>query len=340
MPATMKASQFSSTSGGLEKNLKLNPSATPPTAALTAEEVSVEVISMSLNPVDYKLPEIPLVGGFVAPKPASPGIDYCGRVVSTGAAIKSVLQPGQLVFGRLGKPTQFGTLGQFITAPRAGCIPLPSGVDPDQAAALGTAALTAYQCIVPNVKQGDKVFINGGSGGTGTFGIQFAKIKGCHVTTSCSTPNVQLCKDLGADEVIDYKTTNVSQELQARSVQFSLVVDNVGVPYELYKASDSFLKPGGKFVQVGAAMNLSGISSIVSRLSWPSILGGGKSKLELLQVTNKVDDFVQMGEWLQEGKIKAVFDSTFELKDAGKAYEKLKTGRARGKIVVHVTAKP
>ena len=336
----MKASQFSSTSGGLEKNLNLNLSATPPTAALTAEEVSIEVISMSLNPVDYKVPEIPLVGGFVAPKPASPGIDYCGRVVSAGAAMKSVLRPGQLVFGRLGMSTKFGTLGQFITAPRAGCIPLPSGVDPDQAAALGTAALTAYQCIVPNVKQGDKVFINGGSGGTGTFGIQFAKIKGCHVTTSCSTPNVQLCKDLGADEVIDYKTTNVSQELQARGRQFSLVVDNVGVPYELYKASDDFLQPGCKFIQVGAAMNLSGISSILSRMAWPSILGGGKSKLELLQVTNKVDDFVQMGEWLQEGKIRAVFDSTFELEDAGKAYAKLKTGRARGKIVVHVTEKP
>src|SRR5437016_1591314 len=76
LPATMKASQFSSTAGGLEKHLKLNPAASPPRSALSAERVSVEVISMSLNPVDYKVPELPLVGGFLIPKPASPGIDY------------------------------------------------------------------------------------------------------------------------------------------------------------------------------------------------------------------------------------------------------------------------
>ena len=340
LPLTMRASQFSSTSGGLEKHLKLNQSATSPSAALTAEQVSVQVVSMSLNPVDYKFPELPLVGGLVASPPASPGIDYCGRVVSVGAAMTSVLQPGQLVFGRLDKPTKLGTLGQYITAPRDGCVPLPSGVDPDQAAAIGTAGLTAYQCIVPNVQQGDKIFINGGSGGTGTFGIQFAKLKGCHVTTCCSTPNVQLCKDLGADEVIDYKTTNVCQELKARGTQFSLVVDNVGEPYELYKASESFLKPGSKFVQVGAAVSLSGLYSILSRVCWPGILGGGTRKLDLIQVANKAQDFVQIGEWMKEGKVRAVIDSTWELEDAAKAYAKLKTGRARGKIVVHVTEKP
>src|SRR5271163_2321905 len=259
----MKASQFSSTSGGLEKHLKLTETASPPPATLSPEQISIEVISMALNPVDYKIPELPLVGGMMVPKPASPGIDYCGRVVNTGAAMKEILKPGQLVFGRLDRPVKFGTLGQFITAPRAGCVALPSGIEPDHAAAIGTAALTAYQSIIPNVKSGDKVFINGGSGGTGVFGIQFAKVKGCHVTTSCSTPNVQLCKELGADDVIDYKTANVSQALKAGGAQFNLVVDNVGEPYDLYKASDHFLSPSGKFVQVGAAVTLAGISSIL-----------------------------------------------------------------------------
>ena len=166
LPATMKASQFSSTAGGLEKHLKLNPAASPPRSVLSAEQVSVEVISMSLNPVDYKMPELPLVGGFLIPKPASPGIDYCGRVVSAGRALESILRPGQLVFGRLNQPVQFGTLGQYITAQGRGCVALPAGVDIDHAATIGTAAVTAYQCIVPNVKPGDKVFINGGSGGT------------------------------------------------------------------------------------------------------------------------------------------------------------------------------
>ena len=336
----MKASLFSSTSGGLEKHLKLNPTASPPPSTLAPEEVSVEVISMSLNPVDYKLAELPVVGGYIVPKPASPGLDYCGRVVSAGAALKSTLQHGQLVFGRLDSPVKFGTLGQFIIASRAGCVELPSGVDIDHAAAVGTAALTAYQCIVPNIKAGDKVFINGGSGGTGIFGIQFAKVKGCHVTTSCSTPNVQLCKDLGADEVIDYRTTNVSQELKARGTQFALVVDNVGEPDDLYKTADHFLMQSGKYLQVGVPVSLNGVYSLLSRLGWPALLGGGKRKLEMFQAKNSKDDFEQIGQWMKEGKVKAVIDSTFELEDAAKAYEKLKTGRARGKIIVHVTDKP
>jgi NADPH:quinone reductase-like Zn-dependent oxidoreductase len=333
----MKASQFSSTSGGLEKHLKLTETASRPPATLSPEQVSVEVISMSLNPVDYKVPELPFVGGTMVHMPASPGIDYCGRVVNTGAAVKDILKPGQLVFGRLDRPVKFGTLGQFITAPRAGCIALPSGIEPDHAAAIGTAALTAYQCIAPNVKSGDKVFINGGSGGTGVFGIQFAKVKGCHVTTSCSTPNVQLCKGLGADEVIDYTTTNVSEELKSRGLEFALVIDNVGEPYDLYKASDYFLKEGGKFVQVGAAVTLSGIYNILSKMCWPAFLGGGKRKLDLMQVKNNADDFAQIGRWMKQGKVRAVIDSTFALEDAAKGYERLKTGRTRGKIIVHVT---
>lgn len=336
----MKAAQFSSTSGGLEKHLKFNPTASPPPSTLSAEQVLVEVISMSLNPVDYKVPELPLLGGFMVPKPASPGIDYCGRVVCAGSGLKPILQPGQLVFGRLDQPIKFGTLGQYITAQRSGCVALPAGVDPDQAATVGTAALTAYQCIVPNVKSGDKVFINGGSGGTGVFGIQIAKVKGCHVTTSCSTPNVQLCKDLGADEVVDYRTTNVSQELKSRGQQFALVVDNVGEPHDLYKASDRFLKESGKYVQIGVPLSVSWMFGLLSRMWRPAFLGGGKRMLELLQVKNNENDLEQIGEWMKEGKVRTVIESTFALEDAAKAYEKLKTGRTRGKIVVHVTEKP
>lgn len=147
-------------------------------------------------------------------KPASPGLDYCGKVLSAGSKVD--VKPGQLVFGRLDKPGQFGTLAECIVTNRDGAVPLPEGVDPDSAAAIGTAGLTAYQCIVPFAKAGEKIFINGGSGGTGTFGIQCAKAIGCHVTTSCSTANVQLCKDLGADEVIDYKTSDLTKELEAK----------------------------------------------------------------------------------------------------------------------------
>jgi len=335
----MKAWQFSATKGGLEKHFTFNPSASaPPSSKLSPEQVLIEVISMSLNPVDYKIPELPLVGRLLIPRPASPGIDFCGRVLSTGSAASSLF-PNQTVFGRLDAPTRFGTMGEYIIAPLAGTAPLPPGIDPDHAAAIGTAALTAYQCIIPHAKADDHIFINGGSGGTGTFGIQLAKAIGCHVTTTCSTPNIQLCKDLGADEVIDYKTTDIVRELKARGQAFALAVDNVGTPPELYKAADVYLKEGAKFVQVGAPMSVGAVWTIVSRMAWPTVLGGGRRAYEMLQVKNEREHLVRIGEWMQEGKVKSVIDSVFESRDAPKAYEKLKEGRAKGKIVVHVSEK-
>ena len=333
----MRAWQFSATGGGIEANMKLNDKATPPPAKLSPDQVFVEIISMSLNPVDYKLPEVPLLGRMIVSKPASPGLDYCGRVVSAGS--KADVKPGQIVFGRLDGPTQFGTLAECIVVKRDGAVPLPEGIDLDHAAAVGTAGITAYQCIVPFAKAGDKIFINGGSGGTGTFGIQFAKAIGCHVTTSCSTPNVQLCKDLGADEVIDYKTSDLTKELRAKGQIFSLAVDNVGKPDDLYTASHHFLTQDGKYVQVGAGMSLGAVYSLVSRMFWPRLLGGGQRPFQFLGVASKYDDFIKIGEWMKDGKVRSVIDTVYEFSDGPKAYAKLRTGRAKGKIVVHVTGK-
>lgn len=296
---------------------------------------------MALNPADYKIPELGIISRAMISRPASPGIDYCGTVVATGSGIDHV-QEGQVVFGRLGLPTKFGTLGQFIVAPKEGCVPLPNGVDPDHAAAVGTAGMTAWACIVPNVTEGSRIFINGGSGGTGTFGIQIAKALGCHVTTSCSTSNVSFCENLGADEVIDYKSTSVSAELKKKKKgeAFDLVVDNVGTPDDLYIASNDFLKPTGKFIQVGASTTIKGVTSMASRAMYPAFLGGGKRTIEFAVAKNSFDAYVQMGKWMQEGKLKAIIDSTFEYIDAPKAFERLKTGRARGKVVIRVTERP
>ena len=334
-PETMRAWQFTSTTGGIDKTLTYNTTASPPPSTkLSSGQLLVEVISMALNPVDYKLPEVPLVGGLVVGKPSSPGLDYSGRIVTTGPDCS--FRPGQLIFGRLDSPTKFGTLGQYIIANQAGAAPIPSGTDPDQAAAIGTAGLTAYQAIVPFAHKGDHIFIHGGSGGTGTYGIQIAKAIGCHVTTTCSSTNVQLCQDLGADEVIDYKTSDPVQVLQSKGPVFTLVVDFVGTPANLYKASDAFLKPGGRYIQVGAGMSIGGVWTIVSRMFWPTVLGGGKHHFEFLGVSNKREDFDAIAKLIEEGRVKSVIDQIFETDEAKAAYSKLRTGRARGKIVVRV----
>ncbi|OCL11073.1 GroES-like protein [Glonium stellatum] len=332
---TMKAWLYNTTTGGLEKNLYL-PTLAPKPQLISPNQILVEVISMGLNPTDYKIPELGLVAKAVIPTPASPGLDFCGRVAATGNTVDS-LRIGELVWGRLDGPTRHGTLGQFVIASATGCVPLPDGVDPDQAAGLASAGITAYQSIVPNVKKGDRVFINGGSGGTGIFGIQIAKIKGCHVTTTCSAANMELCKSLGADEVIDYTSVDVCQALKEKGEVFGLAVDNVGAPADLYKASSSFLLPLGKFVQVGAEVSWGATATVMSNFMVPSFLGGGKRKYEFISVKNKYEDLNELATWLKEGKLKSVIDSAFEFEDAPKAFEKLKKGRAKGKIVVHVT---
>ncbi|RMZ82053.1 hypothetical protein DV737_g2162, partial [Chaetothyriales sp. CBS 132003] len=241
--------------GGIEKNLKLdvNTPLLKAASSLGKNQVLVRVSSAALNPADYKFPENPIVSMLLIAKPGTPGLDFAGTVIASGANCTG-FQTGQQVFGTLDlPPQQCGTLGEYVVAPRRGIAHLPEGVTEDDASGLGIAGLTAYQSIVPHVKKGDNVFINGGSGGTGTFAIQIAKAKECFVATTCSAGNVQFCKDLGADLVIDYKMSDV-----------------------------------------------------------------------VLQ---------QLAEWVKEGTVKVVKDSIFSHEDVPKAFERLKTGRARGKIV-------
>lgn len=304
---TQSAWQYNESGGSLPAKIFLNNTAPRPSTALAPDEVLVHVISAALNPVDVKVAEFGYINWAVK-FPSTPGHDFCGRVVESGNAVDSLVD-GQLVFGSVGTPiAQHGTLSEYIVVTTAGCVPLPSGVDPDDGAALGTAAITAYQCIVPYVKRGDKVFINGGSGGTGTFGIQIAKILGCTVTTSCSTQNVGLCESLGADEVVDYKTTDVSLKISSQGPIYDLVVDNVGTPSDLYVQANNFLKETGQFVQIAATPNLKSFGSVASRMLKPSFLGGGKRPFKVLSAVYKEGDFRELGEVIR------VFLSVYRIK--------------------------
>lgn len=330
----MRAWQFSSVAGGLEKNL-FQPAAGAPKPCINDEQILVEVYSMALNPADYKVPELGLIMKMVLPSPSTPGADFCGRVAEIGKKVEGY-RVDEMVFGVCDSKTGIGSLGQYIVVDKRMLTSKPKEIGVDDAASIGIAGLTAYQSIKPNIKEGDKVFINGGSGGTGVWGIQIAKTLGCHVTTSCSAGNVKLCRDLGADEVIDYKAVDIVDALKEQGPVFNLVVDNVGSPSNLYHSSNVFLKPGGKFVQVGIGPGLGSMKQLSSNMLWPGFLGGGKHKYELLLMKPKAEDLKQLAEWAKEGKIRAVIDTLFEFDDAPKAFEKLKTGRTKGKIVVHV----
>lgn len=329
----MRAWQFTSTAGGIEKNLKINPSV--PLPERKPNQHLVQVLAVGLNPVDYKPAEIPLVTRLIL-APCTPGLDFAGRILEP--ATGSSLQPGQIVFGRADSGLLGGALAQYTVAKQDGVAPLPESVSPIDGASVCIAGLSAYQTIVPYVKEGSNIFINGGSGGTGCYGIQIAKAKGCYVTTTCSTGNVDLCKSLGADEVIDYKTQNVIEVLKTSGRQYDHVVDNVGADSDLYWKCHEYTRPGALYMGVGASVTFKAFLDIFKMRLWPGFLGGGKRKNVGFFLVPKTEELTQMGSWMSGGEVKAVIDARLPFEDVPEAFRRLKTGRTKGKIVVDVAA--
>jgi NADPH:quinone reductase-like Zn-dependent oxidoreductase len=335
MPATMQAWQYTAVQDKLENALALNDSVPiPETSALSKDQIIVETIAAALNPVDQKMPEAGLVGRFMIPRPAVPGLDFCGRVIAKHPANDAV-SIGQVVFGALRKVAQHGTLSQYVAVSSLECAPLPEGVDPYHAAGIGTAGISALQSLLPEVVvPGSRVLINGGSGGVGTFTIQFAKAMGAEVTTTCSAANVELCKSLGADEVLNYKAIDVVSALVQKGLVYDLVIDNVGNTSDLYDRCDAYLKPSGAFIQVGIPASM--VGTLLKRVMLPGVLRGQTRRFHFLRYKSNTQDFESIGRWMREGKVKTVVDSTFEWRDVPKAFERLRTGRARGKVIVRV----
>ncbi|KAI0545565.1 NAD(P)-binding protein [Xylaria curta] len=340
----MRAWQYTRAGRSLAAAMTLNPNARRPPTPLPADRLLVRVTHMSPNPADHKVPELSMVASLLVKRAltATPGMDYAGVVEEVGSNINSSsYKVGDAVFGRA-MGSAFGTLGEYIQPLSSGCVAIPPSVSSSDASTLGTAAQTAYQGIVPYVRAGagDEVFVNGGSGGVGTYAIQIAaKALGCVVTTSCSGRNAELCKSLGASTVLDYTTTNVSEALRARGQVFKLVFDTVGnSPADLYKAADDYLLPDGNFVQVGAPASLDGTCALVSRALLPSALGGGKRPWKFFTVADQHEHLAELARWMQEGKIRAVIDGDIvPFEEAPKVYEKLTTGRTRGNLVVKVS---
>ncbi|KAJ4350973.1 hypothetical protein N0V95_004257 [Ascochyta clinopodiicola] len=275
LPPTMRAWQWSTCTTTLENALTLNPSAPLPTRALNPGESLIKIHAASLNPVDYKLAELPLVGRLAIPKPATPGLDFSGVVVSTSSTSK--LSVGQRVFGKLEPKQQFGTLGEYVIGSTAGTVPLPDDVGFEE--------------------------------------------------------------DLGADQVIDYRTEDVPSVLGKSGTKFDMILDNIGSPASLYWDAPNFTKPGAKYVQIGSEVSLGFIYDLAFRFLVPTWLGGGQTPFSFGLTSTNYEDYEALVKLVGEGRVKPVVDEVFEFERVGEAYEKLRTGRARGKIVVRVAGK-
>jgi len=332
----MRAAQWTTTSKGIENGCTFNSSATLPknASSLPKNSTLVKVAYSTINPVDYKLPETPILRTLAFSKPATPCLDFSGHVVSTN---RSDLKPGDAVFGKT-EPPVFGALAEYAIVGPAGCVKLPPNTPLRDAAGLGVCGLTAYQTLAPYVKQpGMKIFINGGSGGVGTYTIQIAKILGCEVTTCCSGPNIDLCRSLGADDVLDYRSVDISTEMARRGTQFDLLIDNVNVGGSpLYYQSHKYLKPDAKYVTIAGDPSPYNILKVATMFLLPAALGGGQRKCVFVMCASNAEEYAVLGKWLAEGKLKTVVEEEFGLEEAGKAFARVKTGRARGKVVVRV----
>ena len=297
-----------------------------------ADEVLVKVHAASVNAYDWHLltADIFLVrlmgGGLLRPKKAIPGVDIAGRIEAAGSNVKQ-FRPGDEVFGDISACAE-GGFAEYVAVPEHVLALKPAALSFEEAAAVPMAAITALQGLRDQgkIQAGQKVLINGASGGVGTFAVQIAKAFGAEVTAVCSTRNLDLARTLGADRVIDYTREDFTRSGQTYDLVFAA---NGYHPLSAYKRALApqgiYVMAGGKPGQIFQAMLLG---------SWMSEKGGKKLGGFTARASQK--DLVMLKELLDAGKVVPVIDRRYSLSEAAEALRYLGAGHARGKVVITV----
>lgn len=293
-------------------------------------QVLVRVRAAAANPLDWHyMRGTPYIGrlemGLRKPKVIRLGVDFAGTVESVGRAVTQ-FKPGDEVFG-----TRTGAFAEYVAVWEDRVVSKPSNVTFEKAAAVPVAALTALQGVRDHgkVRSGQKVLINGASGGVGTFAVQIAKSLGAEVTGVSSTRNVDLVRSLGADHVVDY----TKEDFTRSAVRYDVIIDNVG--NHSISALRQVLTPDGKYVMIGGPSGrwIAPFPRVLAAVvtSW---FVDQDMRFFLSQVNEQ--DLTTLGDLIQAGTITPVIDRRYKLSDVPKAIEYLETGRARGKVVIVV----
>ncbi|EGN95474.1 hypothetical protein SERLA73DRAFT_186503 [Serpula lacrymans var. lacrymans S7.3] len=321
----------------------------PIPSKLVEGEVLVKVQAAALNPVGYKL--MGTLPNFIARRPITVEHDLAGVIVDANGSEFSI---GDEIIGfipvQLQLKTRQGAITEYTRLPASNVTIRPPNITPTDACGIPLAGETAMQSLfdVGKLEPGQTVFINGGSSSVGAFAIQIAKARGCKVVASASGKNEDFVKSLGVDDFLDYTKAPIHKQLEDNppSPKYHLIVDAVGlVNPSLYTHSEAYLAPGGVFVSTGPLPSFSwkGISDIVSTINEvflrPSWLGGTKRTWKLVNVVHKKEDLYSLRDLLADGKLKPVVDSIFSFEDTLKAYDRIKTQRAKGKVVIRVDPK-
>ncbi|KAI1797933.1 NAD(P)-binding protein [Ganoderma leucocontextum] len=302
-------------------------------------DILVKVQAVALNPVGYKSME--WVPGFVARRSKAHEFDLTGVVVD---ANHTEFKEGDEIMGVIPVTTVYlngyGALAQYTRVSASRAVLRPKNVTPTQASGFPIAGLTAYQALfhLAKLEEGQSIFINGGSTAVGSFAIQLAKAKGARVAVSASGKNEQYVRSLGADEFFDYTKQPLHEQLIASdpNPKYHVFLEAVGtVDPTLFVESEKYLAPGGVFLSVGPQG--SGYLKFFWKVMFqPSWLGGTKRSWKLISVDPAKKDFEDFSKLVEEGRVKPLVDSVYSFEDTLKAYERIQTGRATGKVVVKV----
>jgi len=297
-------------------------------------QVLVKVRAASINALDsHVLHGDPYVvmrfaGGIGSPRSASLGVDFAGTVEAVGNGVTG-FKPGDEVFG--GKGGNYGAFAQYVNVyARVAIVLKPENVTFEQAAAVPVAAVTALQALrnAGRVRAGQKVLINGASGGVGTFAVQIAKALGAEVTGVCSTRNVDMAREIGADHVVDYTREDFTQ----RGERYDLILD-VAASRSLAEYR-RVLKPDGTYVIVGAAGRGRWIGPLAPMLKTLVYAPFASAHFVALFTAPSRDDLLFVAELMKEGKVKPVIDRTYASGEIRDAFRYFDEGHTRGKIIV------
>lgn len=293
-------------------------------------QILVKVHAAAVNPLDWHYmrgePYVMRLGsGLGAPADPGLGVDYAGTIEAVGSKVQR-FKPGDEVFGG-----RSGALAEYVVARADRAVALkPANMSFEQAASVPVAAVTALQALRDKgqLQAGQRVLINGASGGVGTFAVQIAKSLGAEVTGVCSTRNVDMVRAIGADHVVDYTRQDFTEGGQV----FDLIVDNVGNRSisELRRA----LKPDGTLVVIGGRSDdpwLGPLTQVIKARLWSPFVS---QRLLMLMAELNPADLETLRDLMLAGKLTPVIDRSFSLAEVPAAIAYLESGRARGKVVV------
>ncbi len=303
------------------------------TPAIGDDDVLIRVHAAGLNAGDgFIMRGVPyfmrLFAGLRRPRHGVRGADVAGTVSQAGANVTD-LRPGDEVFGSCGGLVAGGAFAEYARAPRGTVAPKPATLTFEQAAAVPVAAVTALQALrdTAQVQPGQKVLINGASGGVGSFAVQIAKALGAQVTGVCSTGNTGLVASLGADAVIDYTRDDFTR----RPERYDVIVDNVA-NHRLAHLRRVLTRDGTLVPNANTRGRwLGGLGRTIKALVMAWFV---PQRIHPFVAAVNQQDLVTLAELMQAGKVTPVLDRTYPLSKVPEAIGYLEHGHARGKIII------